>query len=83
MTHDQRMTAGLFSLASSPRFKGDRPARGMDVATGYMNLTHEYQSLLVEAKSTVRVLAAAEDANGWFGAKGAGRFVPQLYEAAA
>lgn len=83
VTHDQRMTAGLFSLASSARFQGGRPARGLDVATGYMNLTHDYQTLLVDAKTRVRVLAAAEDANGWFGAKGAGRFVPQLYEAAA
>jgi CDP-diacylglycerol--glycerol-3-phosphate 3-phosphatidyltransferase len=75
VTHDERVTVGLFSMPS--------PAQ-LDVATGYMNLTDEYSDALLHRSSNpVRILAAAVDANGWYGAKGGGRYVPDLYAACA
>lgn len=67
------------------------PPRSLVVATGYMNLTADYTRLLLAAplrsedqsSSSVRIVAASREANGWWGAKGGGRFVPELYAAAA
>jgi len=84
VTHDERITSGLFALRSP---SSQQPAQ-LDVATGYMNLTEGYTSTLLRgdergAPTPVRILAAAADANGWYGAKGGGRYVPDLYAAAA
>ena len=67
------------------------PPRSLVVATGYMNLTDAYTRLLLAAppraegdqSTSVRIVAASREANGWWGAKGGGRFVPELYAAAA
>ena len=58
-------------------------ATSLDVATGYMNLTEHYTRILMQSRIPVRILAAGLDANGWYGATGGGKYVPELYAAAA
>jgi hypothetical protein len=86
IAHDEQLTSTLFSLvhtdsASSPAAVGK--IASLDIATGYMNLTDWYTRILLHATNHVRFIAAARDANGWYGATGGGRFVPELYAAAA
>jgi hypothetical protein len=85
------MTCMLFQLLSNAH-QGNQLEAGphavqgssfLTIATGYMNLTRTYNKLLLRSQLPVQLLAGSREANGWWGATGGGRHVPELYAAAA
>jgi len=79
-----RSQPAVASTTSSnpPTAASQSPPLTLDIATGYMNLTDRYVRHLLRTMTPIRFIAAARDANGWWGATGGGRYVPEMYAAA-
>ncbi|XP_030064504.1 CDP-diacylglycerol--glycerol-3-phosphate 3-phosphatidyltransferase, mitochondrial isoform X2 [Microcaecilia unicolor] len=49
------------------------------LSTGYFNLTQTYWALLLDTRSSYRILLASPEVNGFFGAKGVAGAIPAAY----
>ena len=55
----------------------------LDIATGYMNLPLNLIASICTTRGMIRILSGHPEANGWWGAKGIARYVPDIYSAVA
>eukprot|EP01083_Nonionella_stella_P072228 194567_1 len=51
----------------------------LDIASGYLNMPAEYESLIVESPGDATIYSASPQANGFFGASGFAGIIPTLY----
>jgi len=58
----------------------DEPGMSYDIASGYFNLTDDYENLLVRQNAAqVNVLMASPQANGFFNGHGMSGYIPTFY----
>jgi CDP-diacylglycerol--glycerol-3-phosphate 3-phosphatidyltransferase len=55
------------------------PELELDLSSAYLNFPSEYQKLILNAKGITRILTAAPEANGFFGANNVSGYLPHAY----
>ena len=92
--HDESITESLINFTNLQRMTNDVQTsqiesthnesawsdRGkLDISTGYMNFTKRYSKLIYGSIARIRLISSSYIGNGWYGAPGIYKFIPDLY----
>jgi len=75
--NDERMTTQLIHASTQQDFQSSK----LFISSPYLNLIRSYRTLITTSKTTVDILTASPQTNGFFDAKDLSRIIPSAYSA--